>query len=121
MQIFIKLANAPFEEPGVRPDWPIIRIDGYLMNHDATALAEPMALVQLKGNGRMRSPVPVWKQNDVVSLTPLISSSWNDADQTGRCYLDLYIQARCEGKAEWVEGLVPFNPNLHDFTQDASA
>lgn len=118
MHLFIKLANAPFEEAGAKPDWPIIRIDGYLMNPDGSTLVEPMALVQLKGNDRMRGPVPDWKEGDTVSLTPLISCGWNDTQETGRCFVDLYVRAQCEGRAGWVDGLIPFNPNLYDFQQD---
>jgi hypothetical protein len=119
MQISIKLANAPFEEPGARPDWPIIRIDGYLMNFEATELIQPVALVQLKGDGRMRGPLPDWKQDDVVTLTPMVSVGYNDVAETGRCFLDLYLRAQCADHAGWVDGLVPVNPNSHDFTEDA--
>jgi hypothetical protein len=117
MQMEIQLASAPREQPSTRPDWPVIRLDGFMHQPGSTELAQPVALIQLIGNGRIRCPLPEWCEGDTVTLTPLASCAWGD--ETGRCYLDLYLQANCAGREGWIDGLIPYNPDLYDFTQDA--
>jgi len=119
MQIEIQLASAPLEQPGIRPEWPVIRLDGFLRQPGSTELARPVALIQLIGNGRMRSPLPDWREADIVTLEPMMSCSWNDSEETGRCYPDLFIQVSCAARGGLIMGMIPYNPDLYDFTKDA--
>ena len=122
MEMHIKLAGAPYTQPGPRPEWPLIRLDGFLLDMGGSgALAEPAALIQLISNGRIGCHLPNWRENDFVSLEPFMACMGNDPDETGRCYLDVYIRAKCIGREGQIDGLIPYNPNPYDFTQDAKA
>jgi len=116
----MQLASIPHEEPGTPgafPDWPVTHCDGFLLDPDGK-LIEPPALIQLVSNGRIKSPLPQWSAGDIATLTPLLGGACNDIEDTGRCYLDLYIRVACEGKPGWLEGMIPRNPDLHDFTKN---
>lgn len=118
--IKMQLASIPHEDPGklgTFPGWPITHCDGFLLNQDGK-LTEPPALIQLVSNGRTKSPLPEWSAGDTVTLTPLLGGAYNDTGDTGRCYLDLYIRIACEGKPGSLEGMIPRNPDIHDFTKD---
>jgi hypothetical protein len=120
MQMHIKLAGAPRQQPGPRPEWPLIRLDGFLLDFKGSgSLAEPAALIQLVSNGRIGCPLPDWRENDIVTLEPFMACVWGDPEETGRCYLDLYIRATCVGRRGQVDGLIPYNPNFYDFTREA--
>jgi len=116
--IKVKLASAPYTEPGSNPDWPITRCDGFLLSLDKTSGAQPPALIQLASNGRIKQPLPSWQEGDIVTLTPLVSCNWNDTADTGRCYLTLYLRVTCEGRDGFLDSMIPRNPQFGDFTQD---
>jgi hypothetical protein len=116
----IRLASSPYNEPGTRPDWPITRCDGFLFTGDGK-LAEPPALIQLASNGRVKNPLPQWRQGDIATLTPLVGCNWNDSEDTGRCFVDLYLSVACEGREGWLIGMLPRNPNIYDLTVDSTA
>jgi hypothetical protein len=116
--IKMKLASAPYNESGVTPDWPITRCDGFLLSLDETSEVQPPALIQLASNGRIKQPLPSWREGDIATLTPLVSCGWNDTQNTGRCYLALYLRVTCEGREGYLDGMVPRNPYFYDHTQD---
>jgi len=60
-----------------------------------------------------------WKAGDTLTLTPTMSLSWNDVQETGRCYVELAIFVTCEGREGFLTGMIPINPNMHDFSKDA--
>jgi hypothetical protein len=120
MQIKIQLVSAPYEEPGTNPnfpDWPTTRCDGLLINSEGEMERHPPALIQLASNGRIKQPLPAWREGDTAILTPLVIGLWNDVQETGRCYLDLYLRVTCEGREGWLD-MIPRNPNFYDFTKE---
>ena len=114
----IRLASSPYNEPGINPDWPITRCDGFLFALDEPSEVQPPALIQLVSNGKIKQPLPSWREGDIATLTPLVSCGWNDIENTGRCYLTLYLRVTCEGREGWLDYMLPRNPNFRDFTQD---
>ena len=76
-------------------------------------MRNPPALIQLVSNGRMHGPLPEWREGDIAVLTPLASLAWNDPQESGRCYVDLYFRVDCEGREGWLDGMIPTNPNSY--------
>ena len=114
----IRLASAPYNEPRNGSLWPVTHCDGYLLQ--PAAVKESLALIQLVGNGFITTTLPTWREGDIVTLTPMVSAMWNDSQQTGRCYVALYLRATCENRPGMLEGMIPVNPDRHDFSRDES-
>lgn len=84
------------------------------------ALAEPPALIQLESNGRIKQPLPQWREGDIATLTPHVGCMCNDVEETGRCFVDLYLSVSYEDRDERLDQMIPRNPNLYDFTKDST-
>jgi hypothetical protein len=110
-----KLATDPyFEAEG------IVRCDCLLLNEDGSEPPNGPALIQLISGPRTRHRgLPAWKAGDVLTLTPGMNLAWNDVQETGRCFVDLAIVVTCKGREGFLAGMVPVNPDLHDFSKDA--
>lgn len=121
MDLKMQLVSAPYNEPGPRPDWPIMHCDGLMLSLTDGHIEDPPALIQLVSNGRINQPLPPWREGAVAILTPLASCQWNDVQETGRCYVDLYLRVACEDREGWLDGMIPCNPNLNDFSKDSTA
>jgi hypothetical protein len=108
-----RLASEPYFERE-----RVVRCDCFLLSPDGTT-TEPPALIQLISGPRIRHPLPTgWKGGDTLILTPIMSLGWNDVQETGRCYVDLAISVTCEGREGFLTGMIPINPNMHDFSKD---
>ena len=102
-----RLASEPYF------DQESLRCDCFLLNPDSDTQAEPPALVQLIS--WLREPIPAgWKAGDILQLQPTISCSWNDVQETGRCYVHLAITVTCEGRQGFLIGMIPINPDLSE-------
>jgi len=51
-------------------------------------------------------------------LQPTMSCSWNDVQETSRCRVELNIMVTCEGREDFLTGMIPLNPDPHDFSLD---
>ena len=109
-----RLVNEPyFHAEGV------VRCDCFLLNLDGLTVAEPPALIQLVTEPGAKHPVlPPWKPGDTLLLEPTMSCSWNEIEETGRCYVALAIHVTCEDREGFLPGMVPLNPDPRDFTKD---
>jgi hypothetical protein len=94
-----------------------IRCDCFLLNFDGTE-AEPPALIQLVSGRTRRSTLPNWRTGDIIVLQPTMGLGWNDTQDTGRCRVELEIMVTCEGREDFLTGMIPVNPDPHDFSLD---
>src|SRR5215472_14183911 len=108
-----RLAGEPYFEEGRT------RCDCFLLDLDGTNAAEPPALIQLVSSPRIKHQgLPAWKNGDILKLEPVASCSWNDVQETGRCYVDLTLMLTCEGREGFLTGMIPMNPDLYSFSKD---
>jgi hypothetical protein len=107
-----RLAAVPYFEGDA------IRCDCFLISVDGVTPTQIPALIQLVSSLTKHPAVPPWKPGDILVLQPTISCLYNDTQETGRCYVELALMVTCEGRPDFLTGMVPLNPNFYDFSAD---
>jgi hypothetical protein len=93
-----------------------VRCDCFLLNLEGTEVAEPPALIQLTSGRTKYSTLPDWRIGDILILLPTMSFGWNDTQETGRCRVELELYVTCEGREGFLSGMIPLNPDPHNFS-----